>query len=99
MSRYYVQSKTNPKHTIIYGYDRQMGETYIQVITSEPEEDNHDRTADVVLALSNHFSLTPHPNNLTKRQYTNDELLDVIEEYGGEVLPEHQLAFELRFEF
>lgn len=99
MSRYAIPSTTNPAHTIHYGYDRPLQEFFVQVTTTELDENNPGRSADLILMLGTENVLYPDPKNPTKQHYTTNDLIDLIKDYGG-VLPEnHWLSLDFGIEF
>lgn len=99
MSRYSIPSNINPAHTIHYGYDRPLQEFFVQVTTTELDDNNPGRSADLILMLGTENVLFPDPKNPTKQHYSSYDLLQLIKDYGGELPEHHTLGLVMGFEF
>ncbi len=84
MSRFTTEIEDGKK-TLVWGFDRPMSEYFIQLIDNVTEEDE-----DVVFAISNVFTLTPHPEHLDKERWSTGELVELLQkDFANKVPQEH----------
>lgn len=74
MSRYSIIHSSTI--TYAYGYDIPLNEFFFQKFDSSIDEDEDD---DTVFSISNKFTTKPHPDYPNKTEYSNNEIVKVIQ--------------------
>lgn len=97
MSRY-TKETADGKVILVWGYDRPMSEYFFQAFLKEVKEDEDD----VIFSISSYHTLNPHPKHPKKMQWSNTEILQLMEkEYVGvDAIPtahRNALAVDLPF--
>ena len=93
MSRYNARLKNN--RILSWGYDEPLREYFLHEEYS-PEEikklsfDDEEGDEHLVFAISNKFTLKPHPDTPNKYTYTNGEMLSYMRSYK-DVIPKAHL--------
>lgn len=76
MSRYrHVVERDGVSYEVAYGYDRPLSEYFLQVFTLNGEDE------DPYFSIGNYYTMTPHPDNLEKIEYSNSEIMELMIEW------------------
>ena len=102
MSRYDARLKNN--RILSWGYDEPRREYFLHEEYS-PEEikklsfDDEEGDEHLVFAISNKFTLKPHPDTPNKYTYTNGEMLSYMRSYKDVIQKAHleAIASDLSF--
>jgi len=94
MSRYSKSIKGDLE--IVWGYDPPLEEFFFQLHNMDTRSNGDE---ECVYAISNVFTMKPHPKYPEKLHYSNTELLDIMFEYEEHIPGKHILHISLGLPF
>jgi len=83
MSRYSAVLENG--NEVAWGHDIPLNEFFIQEFPANDEDEP-------LFCIGNNFSLNPHPRYPKKTVFTNEELVDVFNDYKDVIPPAHILS-------
>lgn len=95
MSRYTAELPSG--RVIAWGYDRPLSEYFFQEYYGK-DDNREDPDDEVRFSISSHTTLTPHPDHPGQMDWSNGEILELMENYP-QIPEEHKMALTMDLPF